>query len=106
MLHTAHHAINVRLTMWKTFFETGHDATPDHATDAEHGLDNLIDLARQTDDSHLNDLADVCELMAQNYILREGHRVATLLMQDDDTPPARTTARAVTMGELDAALAG
>jgi hypothetical protein len=33
MHHTAHHAIKTRLTMWETFFVTGHDGTPDGATD-------------------------------------------------------------------------
>lgn len=106
MLHTAHHAIKVRLTMWKTFFETMRDDTPTGATDTEYGLDNLIELARQGNDSHLHDLADVCELMAQNYILRENNRIAELLMRDDesDAPPASTKPMAFTMDELDAAL--
>ena len=82
MQHTAHHAIEVRLTLWKTFFETGHDATPDGATDDEYGMDDLIEMARNTYEPGLNDLADVVELMGVNYIQRLNNEHAAVLMLD------------------------
>jgi len=109
MQHTAHHAIKVRLTMWKAFFETLRDATPDDATDAEYGLDALIDLAREGDNAELHDLADVVELMGQNYIAGLNHAHARALMQDASPKlqaPRKRQARVVSMAELDAALAG
>lgn len=69
MQHTAHHAIETRLNMWKVFFETGHDATPDGATDDEYGLDQLIDLAHESECAHLRDLASVVELMGDKFNL-------------------------------------
>lgn len=108
MLHTAHHAIKVRLTMWKTFFETGYDASPEGATDSEYGLDRLIELARISRCSTLHDLADVVELMGQNYILRMDSDIADALMRDDPAglAPGLRHATGATDAELAAALAG
>ncbi|MDO8449170.1 MAG: hypothetical protein Q7T10_10245 [Rhodoferax sp.] len=111
MKRTAHHAIKVRLTMWKTFLETGVDSTPAGATNAEYGLDQLINLAYDTDNTALHDLADVVDLMGQNYILRMNHEQWGALMSDGDewdtTPPThRISPAGITMEELDRALAG
>ena len=108
MLHTAHHAIETRLTRWKTFFETGIDGTPRHATHAEHGLDSLVDLAREGCNAHLYDLADVCELMGLNYIQQENTRIAGILLSEDDevTYAPRHGLPVVTVEELYAALTG
>lgn len=108
MLHTAHHAIKVRLTMWKTFFETGYDASPEGATDSEYGMDRLIELAHISKCGALHDLAEVVELMGQNYILRMNSDTAEALTRDDpaDVAPALRRAASVTDAELASAVAG
>ena len=67
MQHTAHQDIETRLNMWKVFFETGHDATPDGATDDEYGLDQLVELAFESDSARLHDLASLVEIMGVKY---------------------------------------
>ena len=119
MLHTAHHAIKARLTMWKVFFETGYDGAPDGATDDEYGLDQLVDLAMESDAIELHDLASVVELMGWNYLLCMDNDIFNALMSEDPMVPvagAVATARvavatagwgrpgAVSMAELEAVL--
>ena len=109
MHHTAHHAIKTRLTMWQQFFAAGIDSTPDSADDAEYGLDALIDLAREGNNSDLHQLATRVEEMERSFMLKldDAHaarllskdRYAAAMMRDDITVPA------VTMAELDAVLA-
>jgi len=96
MHYTAQHAIKVRLTMWKSFFDTGHDATPEGATDAEYGLDVLIDLARDGDSTELHELADLVELMGINYNLRNGHELYRALMCDEPASDQLDTRKGVT----------
>jgi hypothetical protein len=111
MQHTATRAIEVRLNLWKTFFEMGTDGTPPGATNAEYDYEVLIDLARDNGDTGLTDLADVVELMAHNHIAGMNDREAEILMLDDSPEaPANgvhhATRVCVTMAELDAALVG
>ena len=67
MQHTAHQTIETRLNMWKAFFETGRDATPDGATDDEYGLDQLVELALDSKSARLHGLAREVELMGVKY---------------------------------------
>lgn len=108
MQHTAHQAIATRLNMWRVFFTTGVDRSPPGATDAEYGVDQLIDLARMANVPHLVELADLVELMADNYTRRLDLHMSKALMQDEPAPVAqvRKAHARVTLEELDAALAG
>lgn len=111
MQASATRAIRVRLNLWKTFFENGTDGTPRDATDSEYGVDQLVDLARDSGNAELHDLADVVELMAHNYVLGVNHREAEVLMLDDTphVPTVGTSAAKrirVSMVELEAALQG
>lgn len=107
---STHTIIETRLQMWGAFFATGHDASPVGATDDEYGLDNLIDMARDTDSLALDSLADQMERAGQEYIDAMNRRMFNALMQDDQPEPAMQVRSgnppAVTMEELDAALAG
>ena len=69
--------------MWKVFFQTGHDATPDGAKDSEYGVDQLVELAFDSDSAYLHDLASVVELMGWNYLLKINNDTFSALMQED-----------------------
>jgi hypothetical protein len=109
MQHTAHHAIKTRLNLWRLFFATGNDTSPEGAEDAEYSLDILLDLAREGDNAKLHQLADATERMECAYMLHldDQHadttlcnqRYAAAMMRDDAEPPVL-----VTLDELDAAL--
>ena len=110
MLNSAHSIIATRLQMWGAFYATGHDASPVGATDDEYGLDNLIDMARDTDSLALHRLADLMEHGGRRYTAAMNCRMYDVLMQDDK-PEHATMSKAgniaaVSMDELDAALAG
>lgn len=110
MLNSAHSIIATRLQMWGAFFATGHDASPDGATDDEYGLDNLIDMARTTDSLILHCLADRVEDAGQDYIDAMNRHMFDVMMRDDLPEPSSLIvaghAPAVTLAELEAALAG
>jgi hypothetical protein len=112
MQHTAHHAIKTRLNMWREFFATGKPTMPDGATDDEYGLDDLIDLARQSDSSELHQIAARAESMGRDYMLTlddaEGERLlqnarCAAAMMRDDLPTSEM--QLVALADLDAVLA-
>ena len=109
MLNSAHSIIATRLQMWGAFYATGHDASPVGATDDEYGLDNLIDMARDTDSLALHCLADQMEQAGQENIDAMNHRMFNVLMQDYRPEPAISFGGgyppAVSLVELEAALA-
>ena len=75
MKNAEHHAIEVRLGLWKTFFETGIDV----ATDGEYDPDMLIALALDTDDPELQELANDTDCLARLYLDDMGNDVAPAL---------------------------
>ena len=109
MLNSAHSIIATRLQMWGAFYATGHDASPVGATDNEYGLDNLIDMARDTDSLALHCLADQMVRAGEQYATVVNQRMFDILMQDDR--PALAIAfrdgctPVVSLVELEAALA-
>ena len=109
MLNSAHSIIETRLKMWAAYFATGHDASPLGATDNEYGLDNLINIARDTDSLVLHRLADLMEHAGQRYTVALNRRMFDALMQDDQPAPAISFGDgytpAVSLPELEAALA-
>ena len=83
---------------------------PEGATDDEYGLDNLVDMARETNSLALHCLADLMEHAGQEYISAMNRLMFDVLMQDDPPTPAIPSkvayTPAVTLQELEAALVG
>lgn len=72
-------------------------------------VDAVVNAAIASGASNLIDLAELVDLMADNYLMREDAQCHEKMMQDDDqnrvTAP-RKAPLAVSMAELDAALDG
>ena len=110
MQHTAHHAIITRLNMWRVFFTTGVGTVPIGAPESEYGVDQLVALAIMTRDLYITELAELVNLMADNYTRKMDLDIFDALMQDDPEDsaapmPIREGPLSFTMEELDAALA-
>jgi hypothetical protein len=111
MRNPTNEIIETRLNMWKVFFETGRDTLPPNATAEIYDVDAVIDSAIESRDGELMGLAELVDLMAQNYILKADNADHGAMMQDDPTDsidyaPSTRTGGSVTMAELDAVLAG
>ena len=99
--------LHTRLTMWKLFFETERDTTPDDATNDGYDLDVLIDQALKTDEVALRGLAELVQLQKQSYLACSDWKINEMFCGDMPYPiwnPAKYRTHAsptITMDELD-----
>jgi hypothetical protein len=127
MQHQTKEITETRLHGWKLFFESEQSEANGNgelragddprlvATGADyetHGVDavvcNAMQAAIETGDVALFDMAELVNMLADNYVARLNSKVADTLMRDDAVePPIRYDhVQGVTLAELDAALAG
>ncbi len=125
MLNPSKQIIETRLHSWKLFFESaqseamGHGAllsgndprlAPENGALDGWDVDAVTDAAIASGDTDLIDLAELVDLHAENFNIRAADELHAAMMQDDDAENyvriPRTGPPAVTMAELEAALAG
>ncbi len=125
MLNPSKQIIETRLHSWKLFFESAQSEAMGHgallsgndprlvyvgAPVETHCVDAVIDAAIASGDTDLIGLAELVDLHAENYLTRMDDELHAAMVQDDDDENyarvPRTGPPAVTMAELEAALAG